>query len=149
MEFQQLLELIHHVSDSGLSSFEYEEQNLFIKMKSKSQKIEVVEGVVKNTPVERSQINEMVTSPEIKTSTTSDQKLVKSPLVGVFYAAPSEEAEPFVKVGDTVTKGQTIGIVEAMKLMNEIECDYDGVVAEILVENAQSVEYGQPLFRIQ
>ena len=58
MEFQQLLELIHHVSDSGLTSFEYEEHNLFIKMKSESQKIEVVEGVVKNTPVERSQINE-------------------------------------------------------------------------------------------
>ena len=149
MEFQQLLELIHHVSDSGLTSFEYEEQNLFIKMKTGSQKIEVVEGVVKTAPIERIQTNETIISGETKTSATSDQKLVKSPLVGVFYSAPSEDAEPFVKVGDTVKKGQTIGIVEAMKLMNEIECDYDGVVAEILVENMQSVEYGQPLFRIQ
>ena len=75
--------------------------------------------------------------------------LVKSPLVGTFYTAPSEDAEPFIKVGDTVKKGQTLAIVEAMKLMNEIESEFDGVVTEILVENEENVEYGQPLFRIQ
>ena len=75
--------------------------------------------------------------------------VVKSPLVGTFYAAPSEDAQPFVKVGDTVKKGQTLAIVEAMKLMNEIESEFDGVVTEILVENEDNVEYGQPLFRIQ
>ena len=75
-------------------------------------------------------------------------ELVKSPLVGTFYAAPSEDAEPFVKVGDTVKKGQTLAIVEAMKLMNEIESEYDGVVTEILVNNEETVEFGQPLFRI-
>ena len=75
--------------------------------------------------------------------------LVKSPLVGTFYAAPSEDAEPFIKVGDTVKKGQTLAIVEAMKLMNEIESEFDGVVTEILVENEENVEYGQPLFKIQ
>ena len=73
---------------------------------------------------------------------------VKSPLVGTFYAAPAEDAESFVKVGDRVEKGQTLGIVEAMKLMNEIESDYSGTVAEILVNNQEGVEYGQPLFRI-
>ena len=61
---------------------------------------------------------------------------------------PSEDAEPFVSVGDQVKKGQTLAIVEAMKLMNEIESDFDGKVAEIYVENGQAVEYGQPLFRI-
>ena len=66
----------------------------------------------------------------------------------MFYAAPSEDAQPFVKVGDTVKKGQTLAIVEAMKLMNEIESEFDGEIAEILVENGQPVEYGQPLFRI-
>lgn len=76
-------------------------------------------------------------------------KLVKSPLVGRFYAAPSEDAEPFVKEGDAVKKGQTLAIVEAMKLMNEIESEYDGVVEEVLAENGQSVEYGQPLFRLR
>ena len=75
-------------------------------------------------------------------------QIVKSPLVGTFYAAPSEDAEPFVSVGDSVKKGQTLAIVEAMKLMNEIESDFDGKVAEIYVENGQAVEYGQPLFRI-
>ena len=73
---------------------------------------------------------------------------MESPLVGTFYAAPSEDAAPFVSVGDTVKKGQTLAIVEAMKLMNEIESDYDGTIAEIFVENGQAVEYGQPLFRI-
>lgn len=74
--------------------------------------------------------------------------IVTSPLVGVFYAAPSEDAAPFVSVGDTVKKGQQLAIVEAMKLMNEIECEFDGTIAEVLVENGQAVEYGQPLFRI-
>ena len=73
---------------------------------------------------------------------------VTSPLVGTFYTAPAEDAEPFVKVGDTVKKGQVVAIVEAMKLMNEIESDFDGTVTEILVKNGQAVEYGQPLFRI-
>lgn len=72
-----------------------------------------------------------------------------SPLVGTFYAAPSEGAEPFVTVGDSVKKGQTLAIVEAMKLMNDIESDYDGTIAEVLVENGQPVEYGQPLFRVK
>ena len=73
---------------------------------------------------------------------------IKSPLVGVFYASPAENEEPYVAVGDTVKKGQTLCIIEAMKLMNEIDSEYDGMVAEILAENGQPVEYGQPLFRI-
>lgn len=74
--------------------------------------------------------------------------LIKSPLVGTFYAAPAEDAEPYVKVGDSVKKGQVLAIVEAMKLMNEIESDFDGEIAEIYVKNQDAVEYGQPLFRI-
>ena len=73
---------------------------------------------------------------------------VTSPLVGTFYLAPSPDAAPFVNIGDTVKKGQTLGIIEAMKLMNEIECEYDGVVADVLVKNGEMVEYGQPLFVI-
>ena len=74
--------------------------------------------------------------------------IVTSPMVGSFYRAPSPGAEPFVQVGDSVKEGQTICIIEAMKLLNEIECDKAGVVKEILVENGQAVEYGQPLFVI-
>ncbi|MDE1183260.1 acetyl-CoA carboxylase biotin carboxyl carrier protein [Paraburkholderia sp.] len=72
--------------------------------------------------------------------------VVTSPMVGTFYRAPSPGAEPFFQVGDTVKEGQTICIIEAMKLLNEIESDTSGVVKEILVENGQAVEYGQPLF---
>lgn len=74
--------------------------------------------------------------------------IVKSPLVGTFYQSASPESEPFVKEGDTVKKGQVLGIVEAMKLMNEIESEYDGTVKEILVKNEQMVEFGQPMFVI-
>ena len=78
----------------------------------------------------------------------ADTVEVASPMVGVFYAAPAEDAEPFVKVGDKVKRGQTLCIVEAMKLMNEIESEADGVVKAIYVENEQMVEYGQSLFLI-
>ena len=74
---------------------------------------------------------------------------VLSPIVGVFYAAPAENAEPFVKVGDTVKKGDTLCIIEAMKLMNEITAEQDGTIVEICVTNGQVVEYGSPLFRIE
>jgi acetyl-CoA carboxylase biotin carboxyl carrier protein len=74
---------------------------------------------------------------------------VKSPMVGTFYRAPAPEAPPYVEIGSTVKKGQTLCILEAMKLMNELECEVDGVVREVLVENADPVEYGQVLFRIE
>ena len=75
--------------------------------------------------------------------------LIKSPLVGTFYAAPAEDADPFVSVGDQVKKGQTLAIVEAMKLMNEIVAECDGTVEKVLAENGEMVEYGQPLFCIK
>ena len=76
-------------------------------------------------------------------------KVITSPLVGTFYSSSSPDAEPYVKAGDTVKKGQILGIIEAMKLMNEIESEYDGVVEAVLVNNEDVVEYGQPLFRIK
>ena len=83
------------------------------------------------------------------TSEPKDYISVKSPIVGVFYAAPAENAEPYVKVGDKVTKGQTLCIVEAMKLMNEIIADDEGIISEICVTNGQVVEFGTELFRIK
>lgn len=74
---------------------------------------------------------------------------VKSPIVGVFYAAPAENAEPYVSIGDRVKKGQTLCIVEAMKLMNEITAEEDGVISEICVTNGQVVEFGTELFKIK
>jgi acetyl-CoA carboxylase biotin carboxyl carrier protein len=74
---------------------------------------------------------------------------VNSPMVGTFYRAPAPEAPPYVEVGSTVSKGQTLCILEAMKLMNELDCEVDGIVREILVEDTEPVEYGQVLFRIE
>ena len=74
---------------------------------------------------------------------------ITSPFVGTFYRAPSPDSEPFIQVGDRVKKGDTLCIVEAMKLMNEIEAEFNGVVSEILIENAQPVEYGEILFHIE
>jgi acetyl-CoA carboxylase biotin carboxyl carrier protein len=93
------------------------------------------------------------TSPAISAvpalSTGRNLKSVKSPMVGTFYAAPSPDADPYVQVGDIVHKGQTLCIIEAMKLMNEIEAEISGRIIEILVENAQPVEFDQPLFSIE
>lgn len=75
--------------------------------------------------------------------------VLKSPMVGTFYRSSAPGANPFVEVGQTVKAGDTVCIIEAMKLLNEIECDHDGVIKEILVENGQPVEYGQPLLRIE
>ena len=167
MDYQQILELVKEVSKAGLTNFEYTEGNIRIAM-SCPQPEEKIVVPASNIALQEaigasasgvSGINTTGMAGAAATTTAQPQaeeaaeekggNLVKSPLVGTFYAAPSEDAEPFVKVGDTVKKGQTLAIVEAMKLMNEIESEFDGVVTEILVENEDNVEYGQPLFRIQ
>ena len=84
-----------------------------------------------------------------KKSESSDKYIIKSPIVGTFYTSSSEDGAPFIEVGDEVKKGQVIAIVEAMKIMNEIESTVDGLVEEILVENQEIVEYGQPLVLIK
>jgi len=84
-----------------------------------------------------------------KPAIASNQKEVKSPFVGTFYRASGPNAEPYVKEGQTVRKGQTLCIVEAMKLMNEIESDFSGKIVSILVENGQPVEFGEPLFLVE
>ena len=154
MEMEKMIELIDAVSKSDLTGFKYEEEGIKLHVSKKENTCYVTENL--SAPV-----NAVTTSAaEIKKAAEGDQisgtsaeeipvgNVVESPLVGTFYAAPAEDAESFVKVGDRVEKGQTLGIVEAMKLMNEIESDYSGTVAEILVNNQEGVEYGQPLFRI-
>ncbi|MBQ9083909.1 MAG: acetyl-CoA carboxylase biotin carboxyl carrier protein [Clostridia bacterium] len=87
-------------------------------------------------------------TPENVPAAAADGLCVKSPLVGVFYAAPAENADPYVRAGDRVHKGQVLCIVEAMKLMNEITAEEDGVISEVCVTNGQVVEYGTVLFRM-
>ncbi len=90
-----------------------------------------------------------VAAAPAETAPASNLTDITSPMVGTFYRAPAPEAPAYVEVGSTVHKGQTLCILEAMKLMNELECEVDGVVREILVENADPVEYGQVLFRVE
>ncbi len=147
MEYSKLLELIKTVSDSNISNFQYEEGNTKIHMSSGDMFCESLPKTIQNTSKEDNLL--YVNEDTMELSNEFDKKIVKSPLVGVFYSAPSEEARPFVNIGDTVKAGQTLAIVEAMKLMNDIESDYDGVVKKILVKNGDAVEYGQPLFVIE
>ena len=156
MELDELLKLIRAVSDSELTGFKYEAEGVCLNLKKEKEVVTAAAGVSQSVmpmqAVAASAMSEASADSEEKAAGTkeAEQKgfLVKSPLVGTFYAAPAEDAAPYVAVGDTVKKGQTVAIVEAMKLMNDIESDFDGTVAEILVENGEMVEYGQPLFRI-
>jgi acetyl-CoA carboxylase biotin carboxyl carrier protein len=88
-------------------------------------------------------------SPAAEAAPAIEGHVVKSPMVGTFYRSPSPGAKPFVEIGDAVKAGQTVCIIEAMKLLNEIEADKDGIVRAILVENGQPVEYGEPLVVIE
>ena len=101
-------------------------------------------------PVGETVYNVPETAPTVRSAAENkDYISVKSPIVGVFYAAPAEKAESYVKVGDRVRKGQVLCIIEAMKLMNEITAEADGLIKEICVTNGQVVEYGTELFRIK
>ena len=157
MEFENLVKLIETVSASGLTGFQYEEKGMKIKLGKEIQSAVPVVNVA-GADVQNIQSTAVVQTQEVQSPAAqkADEggaktggKFVLSPLVGTFYAAPAEDAEPFVAVGDTVKKGQTLAIVEAMKLMNEIESEYDGVIEEVLVENGKPVEYNQPLFRLR
>ena len=153
-EIEQIEQLLRFMGEHNLEEFEYSRGDLRIRLKKPS-------AHVLMTPAPR-----VVSSPEIivpgsieshsaspsapaEARQTDDLHLVKSPIVGTYYGAPSPGAEPFVKVGAHVESGQTLCIVEAMKLMNEIESDASGEVVRVFMENGQPVEYGQPLFGIR
>ncbi|RHQ12317.1 acetyl-CoA carboxylase biotin carboxyl carrier protein [Lachnospiraceae bacterium AM48-27BH] len=172
MEIQDILALVQAVADNGLTELKVDDGNVKLSLKKEHPVVNVVAG---NTGAGAAGAEMQVagvqmpdfgsfgaaggaaqetgnavanTGAAAKTAPINSDKIVVSPLVGTFYSSSSPEAESFVKVGDTVKKGQVLGIVEAMKLMNEIESEYDGVVEEVMVGNEEVVEYGQPLFRI-
>ncbi len=133
-------EIIHLIRGSNIKvlKLEKEGESLYIETKE----TETVTGEeIKETPHQEI----MPPSEEVK---EEHLHIIKSPLVGTFYRSPSPGAPPFVEVGDIVSPGQILCIIEALKVMNEIECDVRGRVEKILVENGEKVEYGQPLFLI-
>lgn len=147
MEFENLLRLIETVSGSELTGLKYEEGGVKLHLTKKPGQ-GLGQNMIQTRAAEMSVQSAPTVQSDMRAAKTAG-KIVESPLVGTFYAAPAEDADPYVAVGDKVKKGQTLAIVEAMKLMNEIESDYDGTIAEIYVENGQAVEYGQELFRIE
>jgi acetyl-CoA carboxylase biotin carboxyl carrier protein len=156
-EIQHIEQLLRFMSEHNLEEFEYSNGDLKIRLKKPSAGVAlaspravaapeiIVAGVAAPPPPPPIAAAAPPPSPEPR----EDLHLVKSPIVGTYYAAPSPGAEAFVKIGGYIETGQTLCIVEAMKLMNEIESDISGEVLRIFVENGQPVEYGQPLFGIR
>ena len=134
--------LVGILDDRALTEVEYEADGVRVKVARAGAPVAAA------PPPQAATAAPVKAEAEASGASSSAGHLVESPMVGTFYLASSPEAPPYVEVGDRVKKGQVVCIIEAMKLMNEIECDYEGVVAERLVDNAQGVEFGQPLFRI-
>ena len=168
MEIKDIVTLIEAVSKNNLTSFVLEENGTKLSLKREKERETVVTAVpapgfapvsaapMMSQPAAAFQVSGASEASGAETPAGNAESgdiasgnTVSSPLVGTFYASPSPDAEPFVKTGDRVKKGQVLGIIEAMKLMNEIESEYDGVIEAILVNDEEVVEYGQPLFRIK
>lgn len=149
MDLRKLKTLIDLVAESGISELEVTEENDKVRIVNKVQTVAVAAPAVTAAPVvAAAPATPAAAAPAPTEEPVVQGKTVTSPMVGTFYRAPNPGAEPFVKVGDHVEAGQTLGIIEAMKLLNEIEAETSGTVKEICVENAQPVEFGQPLFII-
>ncbi|MCI9354817.1 MAG: acetyl-CoA carboxylase biotin carboxyl carrier protein [Firmicutes bacterium] len=153
MTYAEVKELISIINTSVLTNFELNMDNVSIKMsKNKeainSQTIQHTISEVQTSPVQM-KTTEFATPTVSETTMEQSGNIVKSPIVGTFYAAPGSDKPSFVKIGDKVQEGDTLCIVEAMKIMNEITSPYVGEIAEIYVSNEELVEYGQPLFRIK
>ncbi|MBO1870529.1 acetyl-CoA carboxylase biotin carboxyl carrier protein [Lachnoanaerobaculum sp. Marseille-Q4761] len=144
MQIDEIIKLIETVSKNDVDSLNYATDSEKIVIKKNKKKF--VTGEIQSAPVLQSVSFEAVSEKE---NTKVSGHTVTSPLVGTFYSAPSPDAPSFVNVGDRVKKGQVIGIIEAMKLMNELESDFDGVIKEILVKDEDVVEFGQPLFILE
>jgi acetyl-CoA carboxylase biotin carboxyl carrier protein len=159
VDLSQLERLLGFMTQHGLEEFEYSHGDLRIRLKKPANVVNAAtpqrllsapDIVVANSgpaPTATAEAPEAASADEA--APRGDLHIVKSPIVGTFYNAPSPGAEPFVRVGDQIEEGQVLCIVEAMKLMNEIESDVAGEVMQVIVENGQPVEYGEPLFAIR
>jgi acetyl-CoA carboxylase biotin carboxyl carrier protein len=154
MDLRKLKTLIDLVSESGISELEVNEGEDRVRIVNAGsatptgQIVHTSPAPVHAAPATPVANLAPVASPAIEAPTSEAGLVARSPMVGTFYRAPNPESPNFVSIGDTVKVGQTLCIIEAMKLLNEIESEYAGVVKEILCENGQGVEFDQPLFII-
>ena len=161
LKVQEIRELIKLIDDSSIEEFTYESDGTKVAMKKSLENVETTKQKVHETEQELPKAEEHTEEEEsikkeeykkveepIAKETNYDFE-IKSPMVGTFYRAPNPESDPYVKVGDSVDNESVVCIVEAMKLFNEIEAETTGEIVEILVEDGELVEYGQPLFRVK
>ena len=144
MDLEKIEGLVKIIEDSSLNEFTYKDKDVKITMSKLDHPPVVAAGVPVAAPASAA-VNTSVEAAEEE----DDTLFITSPIVGTFYSAAAPDVPAFVKVGDQVKAGQTVCILEAMKLMNEIQSDYDCEIEAVLVSNEQKVEYGQPLFRVK
>ena len=160
MNLKEILELIDKVADRGIAGVEIEQAGTKVRIEGKTTQPQVIHSFVGSDSRSDAQLMPSIPMHALPPAQQQAEKpaaaavpsnlhILTSPIVGTFYSAPSPDADQFVRVGDRVKKGQVLCIIEAMKLMNEIESDADGVVREIYPQNAQAVEFGEPLFGIE
>lgn len=162
MEIREIEILLQAFNATDLTRMAYSKDGISLVLERQSEQLAAVERPVELRPQlapQAAAVNESLPvtasssaaafSVSAPAPVSSPADLIKAPLVGVFYAAPAPDAAPFVAIGQSVKKGQTLCIVEAMKVMNEIQAEWDGVVEQILAKPEDIVEYGQPLFSIR
>ena len=140
MKSDEITKLLEFVNRYNISELRIENDKDRIIIKNKSKRLDDCENTKKIGAISE---NENVQEQK------EERNIITSPLVGIFYSASSPESEDYVKVGDYIEEGQTLGLIEAMKLMNEINSNQKGVIREIMVKNGEMVEYNQPLFAIE
>ena len=151
-KFEEICELIQLVGSSGVANVEVEHAGSRVRIEGRTQVVaaqaapSVAAATTAPQPVPEASV---ATEPGTAIPEEDNLHPVSSPIVGTFYRAPNPDADPYVKVGEFVEQGQTLCIVDAMKLMNEIEADISGTVVKVLPENAQAVEYGESLFMVR
>lgn len=153
MDLRKLKKLIDLVEESGISELELTEGEEKVRISRNLSQAQVAmqyaaQPYMHAMPANPAPVANAVTAPEASAAPAIDGHVVKSPMVGTFYRSSSPDAKSFVDIGSSVSTGDTLCIIEAMKLLNEIESDHTGVIKAILVENGQPVEYGEPLFII-
>ena len=146
LPLDHLKSLLETLEEGGVSEFEYEDEKVRVKVALARGQAPIVSGIVAAAAAIPAPAP---SSPRATEAADPNVVFVTSPFVGTFYRAPSPESEDFVAVNGSVKKGQTLCIIEAMKLMNEIEAEFSGTVLDVLVESGKSVEFGQKLFKIK
>lgn len=155
MDIKEIKQIVDLMKRSGLTEFQLEEKDFKLRICRKTNEVQTFYQAATPAPfpagtgpANGSPPAPANGTPEVE-KPVDETKLIRSPMVGTFYTSPSPESPSFVKVGDAVSEDTVVCILEAMKVMNEIKAEAKGVIAEILIENGESVEYGQPLFRLK